>query len=107
MHSLAAVEDNFRPLPDAKGISLRAQLAQRRASAAEALKPVETFQRVAWGVSALVLLFGLLANWTLLGASHCPVECWMGISRLPGWLGGPAFGRRYPDFGLGGRRFAF
>ena len=66
MHSLAAVEDNPRPLPDAKVIWLKAQLAQRRASAAEALKPVETFQRVAWGVSALVLFFGSLAKWTLL-----------------------------------------
>jgi len=66
MHSLAVVEDNPRPLPDAKVIWLKAQLAQRRASAAEALKPVETFQRVAWGVSALALFFGLLAKWTLL-----------------------------------------
>jgi hypothetical protein len=66
MHSLAAVEDDSRPLPDAKVIWLKAQLAQRRASAAEALRPVETFQRVAWGVSILVLFFGLLAKWTLL-----------------------------------------
>ena len=66
MHSLAAVEDDPRPLPDAKVIWLKAQLAQRRASAAEALRPVETFQRVAWGVSTLVLFFGLLAKWTLL-----------------------------------------
>ena len=66
MHSLAAVEDDSRPLPDAKVIWLKAQLAQRRASAAEALRPVETFQRVAWGVSALALFFGLLAKWTLL-----------------------------------------
>ena len=66
MHSLAASENNSRPLPDAKVIWLKAQLAQRRSSAAEALRPVETFQRVAWGVSALALVFGLLAKWTLL-----------------------------------------
>jgi len=66
MHSLAAVENNSRPLPDAKVIWLKAQLARRQASATEALKPVETFQRVAWGVSALALFFGLLAKWTLL-----------------------------------------
>jgi|GEM_PF-591106 len=66
MHSLAAVEDDSRPLPDAKVIWLKARLAQRRARAAEALRPVETFQRVAWGVSTLALFFGLLAKWTLL-----------------------------------------
>jgi hypothetical protein len=66
MHSLAAVEDDCRPLPDAKVIWLKAQLAQRRARAAEALRPVETFQRVAWGVSTLALFLGLLAKWTLL-----------------------------------------
>jgi hypothetical protein len=66
MYSLAASEDSPHPLPDSKVIWLKAQLAQRRASAAEALKPVETFQRVAWGVSALALVFGLLAKWALL-----------------------------------------
>jgi len=66
MRSLAVMDDNPRPLPDANVIWLKAQLAQRRASATEALKPVETFQRVAWGVSALALFLGLLAKWTWL-----------------------------------------
>ena len=88
MHSLAAVEDDSRPLPDAKVIWLKAQLAQRRASAAEALKPVETFQRVAWGVSALALVFGLLAKWTQLERGMVWLNTgWASLVSQAGWAG--------------------
>jgi hypothetical protein len=66
MHSLAAAEDSSHPLPDARVIWLKANLAQKRASTAEALRPVETFQWVAWGVAALAAVFGLFAKWTQL-----------------------------------------
>ena len=66
MHSLAAAEDSSHSLPDARVIWLKANLAQKRASTAEALRPVETFQWVAWGVAALAAFFGLFAKWTQL-----------------------------------------
>src|SRR6185436_12478341 len=66
MRSLAVVEHDLPDLPDAKLIWLKAQLAQRRASAAEALKPVDIFQKVAWGVSTLMVLLGVLTKWPLL-----------------------------------------
>ena len=66
MHSLAAAEESSHPLPDARVIWLKANLAQKRASTAEALRPVATFQRVAWGVAALAAVFGLFAKWTQL-----------------------------------------
>jgi hypothetical protein len=86
MCSLAASEDSCRPLPDSKVIWLKAQLAQRRASADEALKPVEAFQRVAWGVSAVALVFGLLAKWTLLERSLVWLNTgWGSLLSQAGW----------------------
>jgi len=88
MESVAALEDDLAPLPDAKLIWLKAQFAQRRASAADALKPVDTFQRVAWGVSGLALFFGLLTKWTLL--EHAVVWLnagWGSLVSQTGWAG--------------------
>jgi hypothetical protein len=88
MHSLAAVEDKLRPLPDARVIWLKAHLAQRRARAAEALKPVETFQTVAWGVSALVLILGLFAKWTQLERAIAWLNAgWGSLVSQAGWVG--------------------
>ena len=66
MESLAGEPNVFRLLPDASLIWLKAQLAQRRASVAKALKPVETFRRIAWVVYGVAFIFGLLMEWSRL-----------------------------------------
>ena len=88
MQSLAVVEHDLPDLPDAKLIWLKAQLAQRRASATEALKPVDIFQKVAWGVSTLMALLGVLAKWTLMEQAIVWLNAgWGSLVSQAGWAG--------------------
>ena len=88
MHSLATVEDSDHSLPDARVIWLKANLAQKRASTAEALRPVETFQWVAWGVAALAAFFGLFAKWTQLERGMVWLNTgWASLVSQAGWVG--------------------
>ncbi|HET6961438.1 MAG TPA: hypothetical protein VFJ27_03035, partial [Terriglobia bacterium] len=88
MHSLAAVEDSSHSLPDARVIWLKANLAQKQASTAEALRPVETFQWVAWGVAALAAFFGLFAKWTQLERGMVWLNTgWASLVSQAGWVG--------------------
>ena len=88
MHSLAAVEDSNHSLPDARVIWLKANLAQKQASTAEALRPVETFQWVAWGVAALAAFFGLFAKWTQLERGMVWLNTgWASLVSQAGWVG--------------------
>jgi len=88
MDSLATVEDSGHSLPDARVIWLKANLAQKRASTAEALRPVETFQWVAWGVAALAASFGLFAKWTELERGMVWLNTgWASLVSQAGWAG--------------------
>jgi hypothetical protein len=88
MHSLAAAEDGGDSLPDARVIWLKANFAQKRASAAEALRPVETFQWVAWGVATLAAFFGLFARWTQLERGMVWLNTgWASFVSQAGWAG--------------------
>ena len=97
MHSLAAAEDNSHPLPDARVIWLKANLAQKRASTAEALRPVETFQWVAWGVAALAARLWFVCKVDAARARNGLAEHGMGITCLAIRVGRVAFGCGYPD----------
>lgn len=66
MRGLAELEEDDCPLPDPRLIWMKAQIADRRARAAQVLKPLETFQRVAWTVLTLAASLSLVVKWPLI-----------------------------------------
>jgi hypothetical protein len=63
MQDFAETADEARELPDPRLIWLKARLAQRQAAAAEALRPLEFFNRVAYTVVGLLLVASLVMKW--------------------------------------------
>jgi hypothetical protein len=66
MMALAGPEEEERPLPNPKLIWLKARLAQQASAMHEVLKPLEIFQRIAWAISVLTLMLGLLDKWLVI-----------------------------------------
>jgi hypothetical protein len=68
MQDFAETADEARELPDPRLIWLKARLAQRQAAAAEALRPLEFFNRVAYSVVGLLLVASLAMKWSRIEA---------------------------------------
>ncbi len=65
VRGLDELQEDESSLPDPRSIWMKAQLAERRARAAQVVKPLETFQRVAWTVLALAAVLSLVVKWPL------------------------------------------